>query len=103
MLLEAANPERIAQLGLEGLDRCLELSDGGDDGMVGTGDGHTGGVTVGVNPLTFRGADHHANCSELDEPNDRLLTVVANAPTSLVHRQGVDPVTAQYLRGPGRN
>ena len=102
MLLEAANPEGTAQLGLEGLDRCLELLDGGDDGTVGTGGGRADGVAVGAGSLALGGVDHHVDGSGLDELGDRLLAVVANALADLAHRQGVDPVAAQHLCGPGR-
>ena len=53
VLLEAANLERTAQLGLECLDRRLELLDGGDDGTVGAGGGRADGVPVGTGTLTL--------------------------------------------------
>ena len=76
--------------------------DGGDDGTVGTGGGRADGVAVGAGPLALGGVDHHVDGSGLDELGDRLLAVVANALADLAHRQGVDPVAAQHLCGPGR-
>ena len=104
MLLEAADGVPVLagpQAYLNGLDGGLELLDGGDNRLVGTGGGGADGVAVRARSLPLGGVDHHVHGPGLDESHDRLLPVGAHALAELAHHGGGDAVASQHLGGAG--